>query len=123
MIQIPKQLIEISTELLTLDSGALTPLGRSFITESPSSLAQMQSNSKIMDLFSTIPLNPKVRYFSIIGNNSPPGTPLEKTDDNVVPYLSAHLEEAESEKVIRSAHAVHKTPEGIAEIRRILDLP
>jgi len=122
LIQIPKQLLEVSTEILTLNPSALTPLGMDFVTESPTSLEQMRSNSRIIELFSNIQLNPEVRYFSIIGNNSRLKVPLEKTSDSVVTYLSSHLEGAESEKVIRSRHAVHKTPEGVAEIIRILNL-
>ncbi len=122
LIQAPKRLLSLSREILTLNPSALTPFGREFAIENPTSLEQMRSNSKMIDLLTSMPLNPEVRYFSIIGNNSKTGVPLEETSDNVVPYLSAHLIEAESEKVIRSPHAVHKCPEGVAEIVRILNL-
>lgn len=122
LIQVPKRLLNLSTEILTLNPSALTPLGHEFAIKAPTSLEQMRTNSKMIELLSDMPLNPNVRYFSIIGNNSKEGVPLEKTDDNIVPYLSAHLEKVESEKVIRSPHAVHKCPEGVAEIVRILNL-
>jgi len=122
LIQAPQRILHISKELLKFNSSALTPLGLAFVKEAPNSLEEMRTNSKMMKIFSRIPLSPEVRYFSIIGDTSPPGTPLEKTSDNVVPYPSAHLEQAESEKVIHFRHAVHKSPEGIAEIIRILKL-
>lgn len=38
----------------------------------------------------------------------------------LVPYRSAHLDGAESEKVITSWHSVQETPQAILQIRRIL---
>ncbi|MGF6638877.1 putative DNA-binding protein with PD1-like motif [Paraburkholderia sp. MM6662-R1] len=46
--------------------------------------------------------------------------PLEDSDDGVVPYRSAHLVGALSEKVIVAGHSVQETPRAILEIRRIL---
>jgi hypothetical protein len=41
--------------------------------------------------------------------------------DGVVRYPSAHLDEADSERVVRhSGHSVQERPEGIQELRRIL---
>ncbi len=123
MIQVPRQLMAISREILKTSKSDLTPLGLMIAKEVPTSLDQLRLHSKTMELFSAMPLNPKVRYYSVIGNSSRPGVPLEKTDDNMVPYLSAHLTGVESEKVIRSDHKSHQAPEGIAEIIRILKLP
>jgi len=39
-----------------------------------------------------------------------------------VPYASAHLDGAQSEKVIPSWHSVQESPQAILEIRRILRL-
>ncbi|MFN3900835.1 MAG: esterase/lipase family protein [Alishewanella aestuarii] len=66
-----------------------------------------------------LPINPAVRYHSIIGVEQP-GLPLEQQSDGVVPYLSASLAGAESEMVIRSGHSVQETSAAILEIRRIL---
>ncbi len=46
--------------------------------------------------------------------------PIEKDDDGVVEYSSAHLNDVESELVIHSGHSVHAHPLAIAEVRRIL---
>ena len=68
-----------------------------------------------------LPINPKVRYYSIMGNDTP-DLPLAESSDGVVPYASAHLDGAQSEKVIPSWHSVQESPQAILEIRRILRL-
>ena len=40
----------------------------------------------------------------------------------IVKYTSAHLDDAESERVIHSGHSVQGHPLAIAEVRRILYL-
>ena len=66
-----------------------------------------------------LPISPHVRYHSIIAQ-ADPAVPLEESDDGLVPYRSAHLPGALSEKVIVSGHSVQETPAAILEIRRIL---
>ncbi|MEZ5592188.1 MAG: hypothetical protein R3F53_16345 [Gammaproteobacteria bacterium] len=41
----------------------------------------------------------------------------------VVEYSSAHLEDADSELVVRSGHSTQANPHTIQEVRRILLLP
>jgi hypothetical protein len=48
--------------------------------------------------------------------------PVEEGDDGVVEYSSAHLEEKDSELVVRTGHSVQSHPTAIAEVRRILRL-
>jgi len=64
-------------------------------------------------------ISPAVRYHSIIARRSMDG-PLEDADDGLVPWRSAHLEGAESEKIIPGSHSIQETPPAILEIRRIL---
>lgn len=66
-----------------------------------------------------LPINPAVRYHSIIGVEQP-ALPVEQQSDGVVPYLSASLAGAQSEMVIRSGHSVQETSSAILELRRIL---
>lgn len=66
-----------------------------------------------------LPIKPQVRYHSIIGVEQP-ALPVDQQSDGVVPYLSAHLEQAESEMIIRSGHSVQETSAAILEMRRIL---
>jgi hypothetical protein len=49
------------------------------------------------------------------------GGALHERGDGVVPYVSAHLPEAESEVVVNADHyTVHHHPLAILEVRRIL---
>lgn len=57
-------------------------------------------------------------YHSLIGDRGRGDTP--NSSDGIVPYWSSHLDGAESEAILPSDHRVQLTPEGIAEVRRIL---
>ena len=68
---------------------------------------------------------PLVQYpdRTIIGVAGHPKSPLEKTNDTVVPYWSLHLDAALSEKIVPYPHeTLFKKPEAIDEIKRILRL-
>jgi hypothetical protein len=85
----------------------------------PTSIENLSDRSLLLRLADTMPISPSVQYHSIIGNHTP-DRPLEDSDDGVVPFRSAHLPGAVSEKVIPSWHSVQETPEAILELRRIL---
>ena len=40
--------------------------------------------------------------------------------DGIVPYKSAHLGHAVSEKILHGGHSIQETPEAVLELRRIL---
>ncbi|WP_368621457.1 hypothetical protein [Paraburkholderia sp. BR13444] len=65
------------------------------------------------------PIGPRVCFRSIIAWCRCSGS-LEDSDDGVVPYRSAHLAGALSEKAIIAGHSVQQTPRAILKIRRIL---
>lgn len=124
LIQVPSQLALVTTEIIKETSYALTPLGLEMAKETPTSVDQLRTDSRATAQFLDKQLNPNVRYYSIIGNNSRAGVPLEKTSDGIVPYRSSHIEGVESEAVINeSKHGVHLQEAGIDEIIRILKLP
>ncbi len=81
----------------------------------------LSEKDRFVQLTALMPISPAVRYHSIIANNTP-GVPLAESDDGLVPYRSAHLDGAESEKIINFSHSVQETPEAILELRRILRL-
>ncbi|MCD9029038.1 alpha/beta fold hydrolase [Luteimonas sp. BDR2-5] len=66
-----------------------------------------------------LPISPQVHYNSIIARTNP-DVPLLDSSDGLVPYRSAHLDGADSEKIITSGHSVQETAQAILEIRRIL---
>ncbi|RIX85256.1 esterase/lipase family protein [Acidovorax cavernicola] len=109
------QLNDISRELMRVapSSQDMGPL------RIPNSIDNLSDRDAFVRLSSGLPLSPKVRYHSIIGNDTP-GVPLAESSDGIVPYTSAHLDGAVSELVIPSAHSVQENPLAILEIRRIL---
>jgi pimeloyl-ACP methyl ester carboxylesterase len=124
LIQVPTQLLLLSTEIITRSADAMTPEGIEFTRDRLTSLEQLSANAWTTSVFLNKPLNPGVTYHSIIGNSRLPRVPLEKTGDGVVPYTSAHIEGVASDLVVRpSGHSVHHTDAAVEEIRRILNLP
>ncbi|MDE2419817.1 MAG: alpha/beta fold hydrolase [Gammaproteobacteria bacterium] len=85
----------------------------------PNSIDNLKDTDPFIRVAATLPISPKVTYHSIIAKRKA-STPLLDSDDGVVPYRSAHLDGASSEKIIISSHSVQGTPESILEIRRIL---
>ena len=85
----------------------------------PNSIEQLRETDPLIQATAQLPISPQVCFHSIIARRRATG-PLEDSDDGVVPYRSAHLAGAVSEKVIVSGHSVQETPQAILEIRRIL---
>lgn len=94
----------------------------------PTSVELLAPNSRALLLLAQRPKAPEVHYHSIIGvevkgKELAPAWLREPSEqsDGVVPYLSAHLEAAESERVVAAEHSrVHQTIETTEEVRRIL---
>ncbi|MCY1538554.1 hypothetical protein D9M68_741010 [compost metagenome] len=87
----------------------------------PNGVDNLSEKDPYVLLTGRMPISPSVRYHSIIANDTP-GVPLAESDDGLVPYRSAHLDGAQSEKVIPYSHSVQETPAAILELRRILKL-
>lgn len=109
------QLSDISRELIRIAPGRQDagPL------RIPNSIDNLSDRDPFVRLSSGLPMNPRVRFHSIIGNDTP-GLAQALSSDGIVPYASAHLDGAASELVIPSAHSVQENPLAILEIRRIL---
>jgi pimeloyl-ACP methyl ester carboxylesterase len=97
----------------------LTPEQASRPVHSFNGITNLSTHDAFIQASAKLPIASSVSFHSIIGNNTP-GVPLEKSNDGIVPYSSAHLEGASSEKVIVSGHSVQETPQGILELRRII---
>jgi pimeloyl-ACP methyl ester carboxylesterase len=82
----------------------------------PTSLVSITPNPLLNGL-AELPI--KVPFHSIIGHIGPIAGP--GSTDGLVTYSSAHLEGAESEKLVPSGHYLMDHPEAVAEIKRILD--
>lgn len=123
-------------KVIKLPGAFLTALGNALVDEDPSlkelwkqidhSLIQngpsdLSHQSKFIQLTQNIMPPQGFAYHSIIGNNTAFDDPL-KINDDIVPYQSAHLSGASSEKIIRGSHSIQETPEAVLELRRILRL-
>lgn len=82
----------------------------------PTGVDSLSPKSRILAALASLPIT--VPFHSIIGNEKAADTP--GGTDGVVPYASAHLDGAVSEKIVRSGHTVQDHPLAIREMRRIL---
>ena len=83
------------------------------------SIDNLKASDPFIKASSGLPIVPGLKYHSIIAKRKAE-VPTPESDDGLVPYWSAHLEGALSEKVIVSGHSVQETPEAVLEVRRIL---
>jgi len=115
LVQLPARITKLTYDLATKGSEEfyLTSLDRM-----PTSLDNMSSRNRALTTLAALPIAPGIRYNSIIAVSG--DGPYEDGGDGVVKYQSAHIEGAESEKVVKSGHSVQMTQEGIQEVRRIL---
>lgn len=93
--------------------------------------SQLSDRSAFMALTHDISINPKVRHYSIMGDqkgvlggdmtklaNDP--KLADQLSDGVVPYHSSHLDTAYRETVITGGHSIHEDPKTVQELRKIL---
>ncbi|MGO1718925.1 MAG: esterase/lipase family protein [Luteimonas sp.] len=117
LIRLPLTLLEGFEDVLQVLAGA-EPDGRDE-PKIPNSIDNLSREDPFIRAAADLPISPRVNYHTIIAR-SDPTVALEASDDGLVPYCSAHLPGAVSEKVLESFHSVQETPEAILEIRRIL---
>ncbi|MHA3079465.1 esterase/lipase family protein [Acinetobacter sp. ANC 5502] len=98
--------------------GTIKQLNQSIIQNGPSDLSY---KSKFIALTKNVNPPKGFIFHSIIGNDTK-SNDLQKITDGIVPYSSAHLEGAASEKIIHGGHSIQETPEAVLELRRILRL-
>ena len=84
----------------------------------PNSIDTLAPNDPFVKEMNTLPMAKRIPYHSIIGDRGRGDTP--NSSDGVVPYWSSHLDGAESEKIVPSGHGAEHSPQGIAEVLRIL---
>ena len=98
--------------------GTIKQLNQSIIQNGPSDLSY---KSKFIALTKNVNPPKGFIFHSIIGNDTKSNDP-QKITDGIVPYSSAHLDGAASEKIIHGGHSIQETPEAVLELRRILRL-
>lgn len=119
LVRLPLTLLEGFGEVLQALTDTGEPRADGKPAHLPNSIDNLDRDDPFVRAAATLPIAPQVRYHSIIARRDPT-VPLESSNDGLVPYGSAHLAGAESEKVITSWHSVQETAPAILEIRRIL---
>jgi pimeloyl-ACP methyl ester carboxylesterase len=103
--------------------------GSAEVGKMPTSVDLLDPKSPALELLADRAKPPGMHYHSVIGIIPPNqmvieryfGGLLHQASDGVVPYASAHIDDAESELVVPADHfSVHHHPLSILEIRRIL---
>ncbi len=117
LITLPHMVKEVS-HALTKANGVLSISPAFRDRRQMTGVAQLSENNPVLPVIDSLPINPNVTYHSIIGFDGK-GT-CDLGGDGVVPYTSAHLEGALSERVVPSNHSVQETDKAVIEMRRIL---
>ena len=83
------------------------------------SLDSLTKKSGVLRLIRETRVPEDVKHHNIVGVKR--GSSQSDWTDGVVSYRSAHCEDVASEKIVRASHSeVHRHPEAVAEVRRIL---
>ncbi len=118
LVQLPGNIVSYSSEIMRLSEG--TPAEDFFEGKIPTSVDGMSPDNPVLQALANIPVENGVAVHSIIAvedENDPDGR-----RDGLVSYESAHVDNAESEFVVKSFHTCLNNPATIEEVRRILHL-
>jgi len=114
LVRAPANLVAAASDLFSGDPEAEV---RRRIARSSGSIGNMSPDSRFIQTLAALPIAPGVRAHSIMGVKE---GPKEEGGDGVVTYQSAHLDDVDSELVVRSGHSSQSNPLVVAEVRRIL---
>ena len=119
IIRIPKVLtIDLATATLSEISSAIQQGGQ---TRPPlTSIGTLSPGYRAYSAMKNSPFRDRLTYHAIIGDRGKNDSP--KSSDGIVPYWSAHLDDAASEKIVPASHTLTAHPDTIAEVSRILQL-
>ena len=118
----PKVIQAAVGEAISLGPQVFTPLGMEIAADFPTSIEHMRRGSELGGIFADLPLNPRVKYHTIVGSRKGLDVPREEMTDGAVEYEGSHIQGIVSEKIVHSGHGVHVSQDGMAEIARILKL-
>lgn len=119
IIRLPSTFLKTLTDTMTSYDDDLKDFVRTINNNLENGPSDLSNKSEFMELTSSIPLKEGLVFHSIMGNITKSNDPNIITD-GIVPYKSAHLEGANSEKVIKGGHSIQLKPESVLELRRIL---
>ena len=115
-IRFPITVLEELAHTLVPDAAASSHESLGHI---PNSVDNLDENDPFVRTAADFPISTQVRYHSIVAQANAE-VALADSDDGLVPYRSAHLPGAQSEKIIISGHSVQQSAAAVLEIQRIL---
>ncbi len=115
-VVLPGDRAETFERVLRDNQDHLEPGYRFRLAGLPSGPRALSERDPLIQALADLPVDPAVPFHPILGQQKP-----GLLSDGVVEHASSHQEGAESEKVVEGAgHDVHRSPEAIAEVVRIL---
>jgi hypothetical protein len=126
LVRLPKSLVDAAKDVATENPNQ--PVLQAFQRVS-TSVDLLAPNAPALELLASRPRPTGVHYHSIVGVLPASKRPFlerllpgaSEPGDGIVPYTSAHLDDAESELIVPADHFhVHQHPLAVLEIRRIL---
>jgi len=114
LVRAPANLVTAASDLFSGDPEAEV---QRRISRSSGSIGNMSPDSRFIQVLAELPIATGVRAHSIMGVKK---GPKEEGGDGVVTYQSAHLDDVDSELVVRSGHSSQSNPVVVGEVRRIL---
>jgi pimeloyl-ACP methyl ester carboxylesterase len=119
LVHLPAKLVAIGPRLV--EKASVTN-GKKVVARFPNSIDTLRPNARSIVAMNRLPIESSVTYYSIIGDRGENNSP--NSSDGVVAYRSSHLDGSKSEKIVPYWHSyVHRSPEAIAEVERILLIP
>ncbi len=116
LVSLPGQMVRYAGQLTQLGGQDIVPLR--LRRRLPTSIDGMSPKNPLLLALAGVPPAPGVVSHSIIAVNG--GDPVERGNDGLVTYQSAHISYATSELVVHSRHSCLNEPATIEEVRRIL---
>ena len=116
LIRLPVDTLLMSEQLLTGNTDALSPQIRDWGFFAFLSIGTLSNKHPLYQGLKAVPI--PVPHHSIIGRIGK--APLLESTDGAVPYWSAHLDSAESEKVVPFWHGCVERPEVVQEVVGVL---
>jgi pimeloyl-ACP methyl ester carboxylesterase len=112
LVQLPASVVDSTGDLFAGYGDELA------VKRVATSVDNMTPGHPFIVTLASIPVAPGVATHSIIPVRD--DGPIESGDDGVVKYSAAHLDDADSELVLRSGHSCQSHPQAVEEVRRIL---
>ena len=118
LVRSPGDMLNLVSQVATLDLDRINPNRGRFDTFGVDGIKSLRPDHPLIMDLAKQPIHAKSH--SIIGELFGSGADPSKSSDGVVPYESAHLEEAESEIVVPTWHGDVANRWTVRELRRIL---